>query len=125
MTHEKTHIHVPLVNGRAKVAQTYPDALCKAICKGIVQQIQADRQGKFLSAALSTTCSEEARQEQEGILEQIKLAEEPDHPDLLSATDDVSGAPLDSEQVYKARMEEVAFIREMGLYEKLPVEECW
>ena len=54
--------------------------------------------------------------------EEVKLAEEPDHPDLLSATDDVSGAPLDPEQVYKARMEEVTFIREMGLYDKVPIE---
>merc|ERR1739836_329887 len=51
MTHTRRHEHVPLTNGRARAAQEYPNALCRSICKGIVRQIQADRQGQFIVAA--------------------------------------------------------------------------
>ena len=37
----------------------------------------------------------------------------------------MSGADLDPKEVYKARMDEVKFIRDMKLYDKVPVEECW
>ena len=125
MTHAKSHKHVPLLNGRAKAAQKYPTMLCRAICKGIVQQIQADRQGQFLIAAIRAETAQEARAESDKLLSQINLAEEPDHPELGEAFDDVSGAPLDPNKVFEARMEEVEFIRGMGLYDKVPVEECW
>ena len=65
-------------------------------------------------------------------LQQVKLAEEEEeeeeeeeHPDLIAAYDDVSGSPLDPEKVYAARMEKIEFIRGMGLYDKVPIEECW
>ena len=67
----------------------------------------------------------EAQEESEAMLNQVELAEEEDHPDLISAYDDVSGAPLDPEKVYEARMEEVNFTRGMGLYDKVPIDECW
>ena len=36
-----------LFAGRAKKAQTYPEALCEAICLGVKEQIQADKEGRF------------------------------------------------------------------------------
>ena len=49
MTHSDRHYeHVIFLDGWANVAQTYPNALRRAICKGLVRQIQADRQGQFL-----------------------------------------------------------------------------
>ena len=44
--------------------------------------------------------------------------------EFLSAYDDVSGADLDPEKVYKARMDEVKYIRDMNLYDKVPIAEC-
>ena len=46
------HRHVHLMNGRAKAAQQYPDELCRAVCRGLKQQITADKQGQFLVAQL-------------------------------------------------------------------------
>ena len=43
----------------------------------------------------------------------------------MGAYGDVSGAPLGPEEVYRARVDEVKFIRDMKLYDKVPVEECW
>lgn len=106
MTHWKPrHEHVPLANGRAKAAQTYPDALCRAICRVIVQQLQADRQGKFTLVALSMSSAAEAYNERADVLQQVTFAEEEDHPDLEAAYDDVSGAPLGPDMVYRARLE--------------------
>ena len=46
-------------------------------------------------------------------------------PELEFAWDDVSGAELDPKQVYGARMEEIKFIRDMKLYGKVAIAECW
>ena len=36
---DKSHFHVPLENGRPKLAQVYPDKLCQAISNGIVEYL--------------------------------------------------------------------------------------
>ena len=38
------HQHQMLIDGRAKKAAIYPPALCRAICKGLVEQI---KKGKY------------------------------------------------------------------------------
>ena len=40
---DNQHRHVILINGRAKQAVVYPDALCDTICKGIREQIDHDQ----------------------------------------------------------------------------------
>lgn len=44
------HDHVTLINGRAKAAQTYPPGLCRAVCKGLLEQMEVDEMGQFLIA---------------------------------------------------------------------------
>ena len=39
--------------------------------------------------------------------------------------DDVSGEPLNTERVIRARLEEIAEFRERGVYEKVPISQCW
>ena len=39
--------------------------------------------------------------------------------------DDLSGKPLIPELVNKARLEEMGEIAKHGVYEKVPVSECW
>ena len=36
------HRHIQLVGGRAKAAEVYPDELCKAISRGLVEQMSRD-----------------------------------------------------------------------------------
>ena len=38
-TCDDNHVHQPLVNGRAGFAAIYPQALCQAMCKGLVKQL--------------------------------------------------------------------------------------
>jgi hypothetical protein len=49
------HKHVALVGGRASAAQVYPDLLCEAICKGVVQQKAHDRKEMVTTGKLSYT----------------------------------------------------------------------
>ena len=59
------------------------------------------------------------------IMAECRTVEEDDGAEFLSAYDDVSGAELDPKEAYKARMDEVRFIRDMKLYDKVPIKECW
>ena len=42
-----------------------------------------------------------------------------------TAWDDVRGGELKIEDVQKARREEVEYMERRGLWERVPVEECW
>ena len=127
MTHTMNqHKHVILTDGKAKEAQKYPNELCRAICKGLVRQIVAGKQGQFFLAALETKGDAQmSKRESDKLRQECRLVEEDGSPWLESAFDDVSGAELDPKEVYEARMEEVQFIRDMKLYDKVPIEECW
>ena len=37
-----------LQGGRTRAAQIDPKELCKAICKGLIKQVEADRGGQYL-----------------------------------------------------------------------------
>ena len=50
----QVHEHVSFEDGRTKVAQAYPPALCRAICEGMHLQVEADRNGEFLIANIDT-----------------------------------------------------------------------
>ena len=45
--------------------------------------------------------------------------------DEWQAIDDVSGARLIPEQVAAASKDEINYFKERGVYEKVPVSECW
>ena len=127
MTHtKKRHEHVPLMNGCARAAQEYPNRACKAICRGILQQIEADRQGRFLIATLHVlTTQEDSERACVEINDELEIVTEKEDPELISAWDDVSGAELDPQHVCAARMAEMRFIRDMGLYGKVPIAKCF
>lgn len=92
----------------------------------MVEQIKADRQGQFLLAALEIGMSSiETMKAAMEIAGECKQVEEEDAPELTDGFDDVSGAPLDPQKKFEARIEGVKFIREMNLYDKLAEEECW
>ena len=50
---DHSHPHQPLMSGRAKDAAHYPDALCKAICRGLAKQQAYDRTGRVCSGAFN------------------------------------------------------------------------
>ena len=123
----EVHRHVRLENGRTKAAQIYPRELCRQICEGIREQMEADQNGQFLLAQVTTgntTDGHELKKEIAAIKTKYKTIEEDDEPEMQMAWDDVSGAALDPKAVIKARQEEVEYVRKMGLYTKVPKSEC-
>ena len=44
---------------------------------------------------------------------------------MALAFDDQSGARLKPELMRRARRDEIAYFKEMEVYEKVPIEECW
>ena len=55
---------------------------------------------------------------------QYRTFEENNEDELEVAWDDASGATLDPKEVRKARAEEIRFVTEMGLYEKVQIKQC-
>ena len=49
---------------------------------------------------------------------------EPDCTEMI-AIDDVSGQRLEPALMVKARRDEIEYFRQMGVYEKVDISECW
>lgn len=90
--------------GKATYAEVYPNNLCAAILRGIVDQLKEDV--KFdAHGQLYPVCSEAQLD--------------------VEYFDDVTGLKLDSAAVQKARSEEIAGFHKHGVYEKVPLQDTW
>lgn len=104
------HKHITLQGGRTKAAQIYPEELCRAICRGLIQQIEMDRKGQFLLAQLEGT-AKEAQDIINQLKEEFPTVEVDETASMERAWDDVIGAELDPTMVRNARREEMKYIR--------------
>ena len=123
----KIHEHIRLENGRTKVAQVYPPALCKTICHGLSMQIQADKDGQFMLACVEPSTSTPSGDIMSAAMElkkRYKTVEEEVDDQMEEAWDDVSGAQLDPQAVKLTRKEEIDYIHKMNLYTKVPTTQC-
>ena len=130
---DQRHRHVHLVGGRARQAQIYPKALCKAVCAGIAQQRKDDENGMREIAILDRGEIKAAASYAHGLHPELGMCPT-DHAEAAAwlhepepeqwARDDVSGEPLDSALVRRARAEEIDYFRQMGVYRKVPVSKC-
>ena len=118
------HRHVILEDGRPRAAQVYPEGLCKAICEGLHAQLEADRRGQFTIASLKGT-ARELHDVQSQMDKEYKMVEEDYSSEVQKAWDDVTGAELVPAGVKVARQEEIGYIKEIKLYRKVDVQECW
>ena len=99
-----------------------------AVCKGLLEQNEVDRHGQFLIAGMDKDGKGDGdlmQKEAQTLIETYQIDEENIDEELETAWDDVSGAALDPSEVKRARAEEVAYIRKMKLYNKVPIEECY
>ena len=125
---QQIHDHVVFINGRAKAAEIYPPGLCRAMCEGFIEQLEADRKGQFLFFNMNIdtiTNSKQFMDEAKKIKEKHYTVEEDDQPQFEIAWDDVSGAELDPKVVRQARREEIEYVREMDLCNKVTTQECY
>ena len=108
----RTHCHVHLVCGKARAAQVYPPALCRAIVKGFARQLKVD-----------LDCSDRPIPEvpvfQLEILQVDKEDEELGTEDWGEwiASDDVRGGALPARLVHEARVRELEYLRQRQVYE--------
>ena len=121
------HRHIPLVDGKAAAAQVYPKRLCTAVCRAIARQKLRDQQGLKGTPLLSLgEMGKVARQAGSTSNHKQKPAEALHDPeDQVGAWDDLSGEALELDRVREARREEIAYFRKMGVYVKVPIQECW
>ena len=121
------HRHVRLESGRTKVAQIYPPELCQAICRGFKEQLEANRNGRFMLAELGDERIGDGRGMKavaEKIKKHIPIADEDNDEEMMIAWDDVSGVALEPKAVIVARAEEIEYVRKMNVYTKVPIKEC-
>ena len=122
------HDHIKFINGRASAAQIYPPGLCRAVCKGLIEQIEMDRTGQFLLVGVGMSQdsnTNDMKKEADRFKEKCRTVEEDHEVEMEEAWDDVSGEKLDPAEVKKARKEEVDYVRKMKLYNKVPIAECY
>ena len=96
------HQHARLAGNRTKMAATYPPQLDDAICKGINEQIKADKFDQNSIARIEYIEGSNVLAEVQKARENAAKCYEDDNQDLI-AFDDVSGAELDPKMVQKAR----------------------
>ena len=115
LTGATAHRHIPVLGGRGKACQVYPDKLCKAICRGLWRQKAAQHKGEYLLATVScethgSTYAIPREEEEEGRWQQY--------------FDELTGYQLDPQLVQQARKEEMQFVHKMKLYDVTTTDEC-
>ena len=113
------HRHADLTGGRAKQCQVYPRAFCRAVSAGIAAQKRLYSLGMTAESVMSL-------EEISSIAEWANPSGDLHEPEgEIVAYDDQSGAALKPEEVAKARKEDIAYFKTMGVYEKVDLKRCW
>ena len=134
------HRHVHLVERRARDASRYTHELCQKICEGLIQQKILDSSGLMQLGEIASITLEEMKQkgwsdeghegeEDEYYYYNTRAAAavastQDDEGAEEYAEDDVTGMPLDPEEVKKARKLEIEYIKKMQVYAKVPRSKC-
>ena len=92
------------MQNRAKATEVYPEKLCRAICQGLKEEV------------------ERRKSHYDKITENL-LASVTDQGKGCKYVDDLTGEPLDPKLVMEAREKEMAYIRQMRVYQKVPLAE--
>ncbi len=121
------HSHQHLIGGRAAAVARYPQELCEAIVRGIIDQQNADK-GKTTIAGVMRVGSLSQSQKLQVRIDADRLHEEAGVPaaikvednelikwqmencDNIQAWDDVSGTELEARKVLEARLVELRFV---------------
>ena len=136
----RDHLHHPLLGrSRAAAAAEYPAELCMAILKGIDAQrlreglgppqpaLRALRLGVGLYD-LSPDVSPPMLIDESIVQEHVKDEEEEEMHWKAEAEfvhDELTGEELPPELVKRGRAEECAFMESWGVWQEVPVSECW
>ena len=84
----QVHERIRLEDGRPKAAQVYPLDLCRAICRGLGEQLEVDQRGQFFLAELQGgdgTNGAELMKTSKALKEQCKTTEEDNDDEMAVA----------------------------------------
>ncbi len=119
------HRHADLCNGGAKQCQVYPKKFCRAVCAGVAAQKKLHRLGMTSQRIMSAEEMLNAMGEHNETGDPSRDLHEEPSDETWIAFDDQSGAPLDPEKVRQARKDEIVYFKDMNVYKKVSIEECW
>ena len=85
--------------------------------------MKADQTGQFMLATVKQ--GDDMHKDVQQKMQHCKTREEENNQELEVAWDDVSGAELDPEAAKQARKEEIQYVRQMNLYTKVPISQCY
>ena len=102
------HRHVQLIGNRAKACEVYPVKLCEAIVQGLRDQLVCD-----------------GKKQLDGTLMHTVVDDDDDNIRWDQYSDDLSGKPLRSDLVIKARQEEIDTFNQFPVYTKVPLEDAY
>ena len=136
---DDSHEHQPLTDGRTKHAARYLEALCKAICRGIVKlkrerergirvvaEIPGDLRSLHARVNGRNIDPEEFHETNEchpfEIYPLARLTRAKPGRDISGALawDDLTGMRLKADQVIEARETEMGYIKQKGVWTKIP-----
>ncbi|CAK9026272.1 unnamed protein product [Durusdinium trenchii] len=104
------HRHVRLIGGVAKQAQVYPDRLVRAVLQGLREQLLSDRSlSSFESLHAGPSPHEELWNEEEFAQQEEEFI------------DAAAGVLLDPQMVQKARAEELKWVKDEKIYDRVPL----
>ena len=117
------HRHIHLVSSRARAAQVYPRELCERICECISAQRKLEELGMKGIPIMSVEEMRKVARSGEGEDPSEALHEQLD--EKMVAFDDLTGDAKDPALMRIARKEEILYFKEMGVYDKVDVEESY
>ena len=115
------HVHQHLTGGRAKEAQEYPEELCRAMCTGLLKEMNANVQQIkcLMNVKHDTKVGGDSKKEGAEHLED-------NNGDMLDmiAWDDLIGEELDGKKVRQARLKEIGYVHEKKVWRKMKRSEA-
>jgi hypothetical protein len=137
----RDHTHQRLSGGRASGAAVYPPELCKAMLRGIDAQMRREGlvMNRRLAELLDSGCAVYSlEQEADGtahseseVLPEEEYTRVQDEEESLKKHspqrywDAITNEELPADLTAESRAEELAFMKEWGVWDVVPVSECW
>ena len=121
---DRSHTHARLGGAHTAQAAIYPNKLINGLCRGMEEQSRVDKHNVNIIARIEYIKGTNVLNGVQKAMANAAKCHEKDIDFGEYAVDDVSGEPLDPNEVRKACMDEVKYISDSNLYTKVPIKEC-
>ena len=114
------HAHTPLLGGKAGPCQEYPDVFCRLICEGVKRERDTLKWKGHMQEVFDISRPLKQLLSVQQKIEKLMCPPE-EHGMYQDATfyDDITGSELNKAEAVKARLKEIKFFRDRGVYTKV------